>query len=49
MWWPSSIDIAFNSYTSSDEPTITQEAFADAALQDVFDAVSFFFHSNLSW
>jgi hypothetical protein len=35
--------IAFNSYTSVDEPTITQEAFADAALQDVFDAVSFFF------
>lgn len=35
--------IAFNLYTSSDEPTIMQEAFAKAALQDVFDAVSFFF------
>ncbi|KAG1864582.1 hypothetical protein C8R48DRAFT_601909, partial [Suillus tomentosus] len=32
--------IAFNSYTSSDEQTITQEAFADAALQDVFDALA---------
>ncbi|KAG0708286.1 hypothetical protein DFH29DRAFT_774834, partial [Suillus ampliporus] len=34
------LHIAFNSYTSSDEPTITQEAFADATLQDVFDTLA---------
>ncbi|KAG2122418.1 hypothetical protein BD769DRAFT_1319738, partial [Suillus cothurnatus] len=32
--------IAFNSYTSSDEQTITQEEFMDAALQDVFDTIA---------
>jgi hypothetical protein len=35
--------IAFNSYTSSNEPSITQEDFLNAALQDLFDAVSFFY------
>ncbi|KAG2112804.1 hypothetical protein BD769DRAFT_1320161, partial [Suillus cothurnatus] len=32
--------IAFNSYTSSDKQTITQEEFVDAALQDVFDVIA---------
>lgn len=34
-------NIAFNSYTSSDERSITEEEFMKASLQDVFDAVSF--------
>jgi hypothetical protein len=33
--------VAFNSYTSSNERSITQEEIVKAALQDVFDAVSF--------
>jgi len=33
--------VAFNSYTSSNERSITQEDIVKAALQDVFDAVSF--------
>lgn len=32
--------IAFNSYTSADEKSITQEELVEASLQDVFDAVS---------
>lgn len=39
--------IAFNSYTSSNERSITQEDFLDAALQDLFDAVSFFYFLSL--
>jgi hypothetical protein len=33
--------VAFNSYMSSNERSITQEEIVKAALQDVFDAVSF--------
>lgn len=32
--------IAFNSYTSPDEKSITHEEFVEAALCDLFDAVS---------
>ncbi|KAG1835967.1 hypothetical protein DFJ58DRAFT_735336 [Suillus subalutaceus] len=33
-------NVAFNSYTSADEQSVTQEEFMNEALQDVFDAIT---------